>query len=273
MVILNIIGGCLAAYAIWKVGSWWRSLLVLALIFPIHVIFRISWKIGDFFLKQVQPPAYTSRGAEDAFKKRIFWAVGPQFTASSLAVLFAWFLGLKALAPTAAPASHKSSNTVAVAAQKVGTDKADTVRSAAKEPTWVAPASPPSSPALPVQATKSQGIGAEQPNVAQGEVTPPAARPVIVPPAEPEVVAAPSFDCEKASSIQEHLICNNSRLAALDNQMAVEFKRKMTESNDRDALRQAQLYWLSHDRRACKTNTCLAQAYEDRLAELRAPQN
>ncbi|MER8567434.1 lysozyme inhibitor LprI family protein [Mesorhizobium sp. M0924] len=88
------------------------------------------------------------------------------------------------------------------------------------------------------------------------------------------VGAAASFDCRKASSKEERLICSNRNLSDLDGQMAGAFKAARQKSNDKDALLADQKDWLEtrsmcvlRGDKAMQIN-CLISATENRRAEL-----
>ena len=57
------------------------------------------------------------------------------------------------------------------------------------------------------------------------------------------VIISPSFDCSKASSTSERLICSNSELAAADNQLMQVYKESLIRSADKDALKKSQNMW------------------------------
>lgn len=58
-----------------RVGFWaWIAFLISGTLF-----IGIGAYLGALFLDFVRPDAYLTSGAMDAFYKRIFWTVGPQF--------------------------------------------------------------------------------------------------------------------------------------------------------------------------------------------------
>ncbi|CAA6606029.1 exported hypothetical protein [Rhodospirillaceae bacterium LM-1] len=92
------------------------------------------------------------------------------------------------------------------------------------------------------------------------------------------VSAQPSFDCVKASSKIEKLICANADLAALDMRMAESFKRKhsaLLEKNDLEArvFMSAQADWLVFRNKECSQAapvfsdqlSCLNRVYKERI--------
>lgn len=79
---------------------------------------------------------------------------------------------------------------------------------------------------------------------------------------------APSFDCNKATTLVETTICGNLMLSRLDNQMARAYKNAIANSAAALAVKARQRDWLTSERNACTTLACLIQTYEKRLTEL-----
>jgi uncharacterized protein YecT (DUF1311 family) len=80
---------------------------------------------------------------------------------------------------------------------------------------------------------------------------------------------APSFNCAKASTRVEHLICNDRRLAALDVEVDRIYKLGMNSAKDPVKYRNSQREWLKNTRNRCDTISCLIDAYELRDLETR----
>ena len=78
---------------------------------------------------------------------------------------------------------------------------------------------------------------------------------------------AASFDCAKASSLVEKVICAESRLSELDQQLAISYKETLANVADVDSLKAGQLAWLK-SRNQCQESTCLVSAYQRRIKEL-----
>jgi uncharacterized protein YecT (DUF1311 family) len=76
--------------------------------------------------------------------------------------------------------------------------------------------------------------------------------------------AGPSFDCAKASSKVERLICGSPRLAKLDAEVTAAYKQARANNPE---IRKSQLQWLAV-RNGCADESCLIGAYEQRLTEL-----
>ncbi len=78
---------------------------------------------------------------------------------------------------------------------------------------------------------------------------------------------AASFDCNKASRLQDKMICTNVELSKADSQLAAIYKTALQNTNDKEALKKAQLTWLKN-RDICKDDSCMLQAYQTRITEL-----
>lgn len=74
---------------------------------------------------------------------------------------------------------------------------------------------------------------------------------------------APSFNCAKAGTAVEHLICDSKPLSSLDGIMARQYKASKSAS-----AKQAQKDWLNNTRNACSDAACLAIEYSKRIISL-----
>ena len=81
--------------------------------------------------------------------------------------------------------------------------------------------------------------------------------------------AGPSFDCNKASTAVEKMICASPALAAADAQTVAAYKVKLSASSDPDGIKQHQATWRRTVRDACTTPECVTMAYQQRLVELK----
>jgi len=75
---------------------------------------------------------------------------------------------------------------------------------------------------------------------------------------------APSFDCAKAGTPVEHLVCDNKPLSSLDGIMARQYKVASKSAS----AKQAQKDWLNNTRNACSDAACLAVEYSKRIVSL-----
>lgn len=80
--------------------------------------------------------------------------------------------------------------------------------------------------------------------------------------------SSPSFDCAKASTTVEKMICADPKLAAADRDTAAAYKAKLGASADKSGLKQQQANWRRTVRDGCMDADCLEEAYKQRLAEL-----
>lgn len=93
--------------------------------------------------------------------------------------------------------------------------------------------------------------------------------------AEPAVAtskgtASPSFNCRHAKSRSEKLVCGNGSLAAADRAMSAAYYSEMARADSarKRALRQTRDRFLAK-RERCASDSCVASAYEERVAEIR----
>ena len=77
---------------------------------------------------------------------------------------------------------------------------------------------------------------------------------------------SPSFDCARASTAVEHMICGDPELAALDRGIAIFYASGRRNARPGRAVRE-QAEWLT-TRDGCDTRACLRQAMTERLWEL-----
>jgi len=78
---------------------------------------------------------------------------------------------------------------------------------------------------------------------------------------------AVSFDCSKATSKIEKIICGDNELSKLDDQLNSNYKISLQEETDPDALRHFQKAWMKV-RNACPDVACIKLAYEKRISDL-----
>lgn len=79
---------------------------------------------------------------------------------------------------------------------------------------------------------------------------------------------AQSFECEKARSRVEHLICATPALRTADEQMFDAFNAAMDIAADQPKVRRDQRAWLKQ-RDACASAACVSAAYQARAAVLK----
>lgn len=89
--------------------------------------------------------------------------------------------------------------------------------------------------------------------------------PAVAPVVEP---VKPSFDCNKASTTAEKLICSSSELSMLDRQLNQLFKQALANASDSKQLITAQKAWIKNVRGLCNDVECMSNAYQQRLEAL-----
>lgn len=83
-----------------------------------------------------------------------------------------------------------------------------------------------------------------------------------------EIKFAPSYDCAKATTGAERLICSSRKLAEADVKLMQAYKNALALSADKTALKQSQRDWNQSIRDACSDEDCMLSAYSIRIAEL-----
>lgn len=83
------------------------------------------------------------------------------------------------------------------------------------------------------------------------------------------ITANPSFDCGSARTRSEATICSDPGLAALDREMAAQFRSAMMQADrsQRRLLERTRDRFLSY-RDRCGTNQCIAETYRSRMREI-----
>lgn len=84
----------------------------------------------------------------------------------------------------------------------------------------------------------------------------------------PPTTQAASFDCKKARSTVEKLICSDAALSRLDDDLARAYRGSLKDAPGKETLRSQQMEWLTKTRDACKDRECLVKAYYDRIVQL-----
>lgn len=78
---------------------------------------------------------------------------------------------------------------------------------------------------------------------------------------------AASFDCKKASTGVEKMICSNAGLSELDDILSQVFQAETEEPDAAPKIRTSQKSWLVQ-RDTCTTVSCIESQYEQRIAAL-----
>lgn len=84
--------------------------------------------------------------------------------------------------------------------------------------------------------------------------------------ASPSLLAA-SFDCSKAGTTVEKMICADEQVSKLDSDLSSAYKGALEKTESKDRLKQEQLKWLK-ERNQCATADCLVGVYKARVGIL-----
>lgn len=124
---------------------------------------------------------------------------------------------------------------------------------------------------------RSASRPAEPPVAAPRPTTPanPTSAPTTVARAAPTTAppragtASPSFNCRAGRSRSERMVCGSDRLASLDREMSSQFYSALSRAGEqqRAELRRTRDRFLAY-RERCADESCVAQAYRDRMAEI-----
>lgn len=82
---------------------------------------------------------------------------------------------------------------------------------------------------------------------------------------------AASFDCTKAATSVETMICADAALSQIDDRLSAAYTKALSGAADQAVIRSEQRAWLLNVRNKCSTPACVAQAYSTRLAEIERP--
>jgi uncharacterized protein len=96
---------------------------------------------------------------------------------------------------------------------------------------------------------------------------------ILLLPAFPVASGAASFDCARAGTTLEKMICADQALSALDERLAQAYKSALSETANAKDIRQQQKRWLENVRDKCTSRACLVEVYEKRIKELASQQS
>jgi uncharacterized protein len=93
---------------------------------------------------------------------------------------------------------------------------------------------------------------------------------VVLPLCLPGNVQAASFDCAKASTKVEKIICDNPEISMLDDELSASYKTALQDDKQADSIKHAQKQWMK-ERNGCADADCVQRAYEARLQGIASP--
>lgn len=79
-----------------------------------------------------------------------------------------------------------------------------------------------------------------------------------------------SFDCKKAKTAVEKMICSDESLSKLDEELAKVYAQALTAVPDRNTLKKEQREWVKNKRNTCNDTNCLLISYKNRITKLEA---
>jgi uncharacterized protein YecT (DUF1311 family) len=85
----------------------------------------------------------------------------------------------------------------------------------------------------------------------------------------PECLAA-SFDCERATTQAEKIICGDKDLSSLDDELNAAYKADLESLSDKKTLKDSQRKWIKEERDRCNDVQTMADAYRKRINELKS---
>jgi uncharacterized protein len=81
---------------------------------------------------------------------------------------------------------------------------------------------------------------------------------------------AASFDCAKAKTPVEKMICSDAALSELDGRLASAYRRALGLASNPEPLKVEQRSWLTNERSKCADVACLKRSCQQRLTALEA---
>lgn len=81
---------------------------------------------------------------------------------------------------------------------------------------------------------------------------------------------AASFDCAKAQSKIEHMVCDTQRVSKIDDELGAIYQDVISKAStgEKDRVMVEQKYWLIHERNNCNDSICLERIYNERIKSL-----
>ena len=84
-IVANLAGLAITVYTFWEYG--WSGAWMFISMIVFFMLASTAWTLGNWFREFVQPDMYFTSGVKDAFNKKIYWLVGPQWASFSMAFL------------------------------------------------------------------------------------------------------------------------------------------------------------------------------------------
>jgi len=260
------------AYQAFLSGDRGTAILIGGFAAAFLVVGPLASRIGDAFRQFAMPDYVFARGAADLAAQKAFWQFGPQAIAA-VAAFCIMAVGLSKLVPL---------EDVVNTAFGTPTTKKEQAAQAQAEPSGPLPATAQENKLSDHVVAQQQAVTVPNPSqqTAVQETSIPAApapeakeAPVVATtaPAAPEkTVIEASFDCGKAASQIEKLICSSSETAAADARLAKAYAAAKARTSDVNAVKARQVEWIKLERNACTDAGCLLRVTEERIQKLSA---
>ncbi len=87
----------------------------------------------------------------------------------------------------------------------------------------------------------------------------------------PSFTFAAGFDCTKATSTVEKLICSDDKLSKADEQLSAVYSEALHSAASAAAFKKEEINWIRTERDRCRTRECLAAVYKKRIDVLSGP--
>lgn len=84
----------------------------------------------------------------------------------------------------------------------------------------------------------------------------------------PSMAIAAGFDCARAATAVEKLICADRSLSKSDEELSARYQSSLAGSSDPATLKNQQRDWLLNVRNRCTNAACLQEAYASRIAQI-----
>ena len=83
-------------------------------------------------------------------------------------------------------------------------------------------------------------------------------------------LANPSFDCAKARTNVEIIICSDIELSEYDNELASLFNNIYNSSTNKRVVKHVQQEWIKAERDRCSDVQCLKTAYRKQIIQIKS---
>lgn len=254
-----------------------------------------AWQVGFLARNAGQPDIIIASSAGELAKQRFYYEYGARiFLTGGLFV--ALLTGLYFIVPldrivfgpgtqVAASSDAKSSSASGAADAQAAASSASSDEAAKAVADGQSAGSDVAASATPVQASPDYATQAAQQSTDQEKAvnaSPASSAPTASAEQQSASTTTPiqdanattgvraSFDCAKASSAIEHLICSTPENRDADRRLAAAYSVARAKSSDANALKADERNWLVNERNACLDAACLVRVTEARIQKLSA---